>query len=439
LASKVPGARGLRILGPLLLAAAAVACGRALDGSLVETSFTSSGETQVIARLAAGCDECDWQETGSETVVLAVTLDDRPPVHVPIFRDRGVEYRILLGTAGSGIHTLRIREESALTASNLRGRSSARWDARIEQITPADENYRALSLAPIIYARDNTVERFTDVPLVMWYEVEPTNRGTRYRYSVVFSNEDGGTSTDRLMATWGRTTDIEYLYSVEVDANGTILGEDMQGPEHEILPFKGKREGTHPLLWVSTENNMVLDHGTTSVRYAPAPSLVNLDKVSREVVMDANPWTYEVMAKELSREGKIVPDAPAGKGVIPDLRRFVFLEACGEAGNNAIAASVQAGGEWHASDRGIPEYRIVRDGCFRAAIPLPGATGAHDVSVVRFQAHPRKDRASGISRITRLNRVFFLDERFAPGPSILQWEGAASLTPGGLPLEIPVR
>src|SRR5688572_29782563 len=255
LASKVPGARGLRILGPLLFAAAAVACGRALDGSLVETSFTSSGETQVIARLAAGCDECDWQETGNETVVLAVTLDDRPPVHVPIFRDRGVEYRVLLGTAGSGIHTLRIGEESALTASNLRGRSSARWDARIEQITPADDNYHALLLAPIVYARDNTVGRFTDVPLVMWYEVEPTHRGTRYRYSVVFSNEDGGTPTDRLMATWGRTTDIEYLYSVEVDANDAILSEDMQGPEHEILRFNGKREGGHPLLWVSTERS----------------------------------------------------------------------------------------------------------------------------------------------------------------------------------------
>ena len=40
-----------------------------------------------------------------------------------------------------------------------------------------------------------------------------------------FTNEDGGTPTDRLMAIWGRTTDIEYLYSVEVDAKGAILAE----------------------------------------------------------------------------------------------------------------------------------------------------------------------------------------------------------------------
>ena len=131
----------------------------------------------------------------------------------------------------------------------------------------------------------------------MWYEVEPTARGTRYRYSVIFTNEDGGTPADRLMATWGRTTDIEYLYSVEVDRAGAILDEDMQGPKHEILPFRGRREARHPLLWVSTENNMVLDSGTTTVRYAPAPVAFPLRDVSREAVMDAHPWLYELAAQ----------------------------------------------------------------------------------------------------------------------------------------------
>ena len=72
-------------------------------------------------------------------------------------------------------------------------------------------------MAPIVYARPNTVGKFTDLPLLMWYEVVPTARGRQYRYSVIFSNEDGGTQTDRLMATWGRTTDIEFIYGVEVD------------------------------------------------------------------------------------------------------------------------------------------------------------------------------------------------------------------------------
>ena len=50
-----------------------------------------------------------------------------------------------------------------------------------------------------------------------------------YRYSVIFSNEDGGTQTDRLMATWGRTTDIEFVYGVEVDGSGRISPRSSRG------------------------------------------------------------------------------------------------------------------------------------------------------------------------------------------------------------------
>jgi hypothetical protein len=404
-----------------------------------DATFTADGAGELVARVTVDCDACAWDTTGTEGVVLAITLDNRAPVHLPVVRSGEAEYRILLGTVDRGRHTATVRVDPDLTPVSLRTPGTASFAIEVDQVAADSATHQAISLAPYVYARPDTVGKFTDIPLLMWYEVEPTDRGTRYRYSVIFSNEDGGTPADRLMATWGRTTDIEYLYSVDVDANGSILAEDMQGPEHEILPFKGRREGGHPLLWVSTENNMVLDHGTTSVRYAPAPALVNLEGVSREVVMDANPWTYEVMAKELAREGKIVAGAPPGQGTIPDLRRFVFLEACGEAGTNAITASLNVAGTWHSSDRGVAEYRIVRDGCFRAAIPLPDTAGVLDVSSIRFQAHARKDRPAGTSRITRLNRVFSLDERFAPGPSVITWEGSASLTPGGKPLDIPVR
>ena len=82
------------------------------------------------------------------------------------------------------------------------------------------------------------------------------------------------------------------------------------------------REGSHPLLWVATENNMVTDTGDVKIRYAPATILFDLTNKSREVVMDASPWTYRLMADEIRREGKIVEDAAAGSGRIPDLRRF---------------------------------------------------------------------------------------------------------------------
>jgi hypothetical protein len=274
----------------------------------------------------------------------------------------------------------------------------------------------------------------------MWYEIEPTARGSRYRYSVIFTNEDGGTPTDRLMATWGRTTDIEYLYSVEVDAAGKVLSEDMQGPNHEVLPFRGSRDRSHPQLVVATDNNMVLDkQPMTTPRYALVPVFFELRNVAREVVMDRNPWLYEVMAKELAREGKIVPHSPAGQDRIPDPRQFVYLEGCGVLGDSALSFSVQLNDAWIRSDRDMPEYRIARDGCFRAAVPLPSGATVRDARAIRVHAHNRRDKKQhGTVAFERLNALFGLDENYRPTPSAFSWTKSATIVADGPAFEIPI-
>ena len=40
---------------------------------------------------------------------------------------------------------------------------------------------------------------------------------------MIWSNEDGGTNTPALMARWGRTTDIEWIYRVVLDRAGAIV------------------------------------------------------------------------------------------------------------------------------------------------------------------------------------------------------------------------
>jgi len=289
----------------------------------------------------------------------------------------------------------------------------------------------------------------TDAPLLMWYETVATPRGRQLRYSVIFSNEDGGTQTDRLMATWGRTTDIEFVYGVEIDEAGQILAEQFQGPGHEVPAFKGRHEARHPLLWVSTDNNMVSESGPTRIRYALQPVKFDLTDVSREAVMDANPWMYAIAAFEMRREGKIVDAAPPGNNAIPDPRRFVYVEACGEVGNAALAFAVAVrdgdAREWIPSDRGMRQFRIVRDGCFRAAIPLPAGTQARDIHAIRAMAYERppadgKPAAPPTPvRLTRINKVFLLDSRYLPLPSLMQWRGAATITAGGPPLDLPIQ
>jgi hypothetical protein len=434
-----------RTLRPLLLTIAVASLSTRTDAASYEHRFNAAQPAEILATVTVRCERCAWDVVGREAVMLTVTLDGRYVQHLPVVRAGRAEYKLLIGYANAGAHTLSIDEDAKLTAHELRDGHAVVESVAIQQLTLTSTDYEAVSLAPILHARPDTIGRFTDAPVLMWYEIEPTRRGRRYRYSVIFTNEDGGTPADRLMATWGRTTDIEYVYSVEIDRRGNVLDEDMQGPEHEVLPFRGKREGRHPLLWVSTDNNMVLDAGTTAIRHAPAPVSFPLRDVSREEVMDVHSWLYALAAQELMREGKILSDAPPGGGQISDPRRFVYLEGCGELERGALAFAIRLKDEWIASDRGIGEYRIMRDGCFRAAIPLPASAGASDVRALRAQAYtrPPKGKAppepAGTVRLTRINRVFMLDETFKPQPPLMTWRGITTLTPDGPPQLIVSR
>jgi hypothetical protein len=410
-----------------------------------DTKVQITTRAVLIATIDARCDRCAWDVEGREAVTLTIALNGRYAQHLPLVRSGRAEYKVLVGTVDPGTHSVRLTVDRESTARELR--TDAAVSAKIihlQTILEGDLQYEALSLAPFLYARPNAIGRFTDVPVFMWYEREPTPRGVRYRYSAIFTNEDGGTPADRLMATWGRTTDIEYVYSVEVDAAGKILADDIQGPDHEILRFSGAREGRHPLLWVSTDNNMVLPAGSTRMRYAPAPVAFPLEGVSREAVMDANPWLYAVAAKELAREGKIIDSVPPGKGAIPDPRHFVYVEGCGEVGHAALAFEVGVGDRWLPSDRGVPQYRITRDGCFRAAVPVPSGTGSGDLRALRVLTHarpPRNGEASSTPepvRLDRINTVFMLDDDHRPGRSLLRWAGPARIVVG-TPLEIIIQ
>jgi hypothetical protein len=431
--ARVPRVRQLLVIAVSAVLGASAA--RAQDGTIkVEKRAV------VLATVEARCDMCAWDVAGREAVVLAVMLNGHYAQHLPIVRSGTSTYQILLGTVPPGTHTASVHVDAEASAKDLRATDAVSAKVvDIEAVVAGDRRYTPLSLAPFVYQRPNTAGRFSDVPVFMWYETEATSRGTRYRYSVIFTNEDGGTPADRLMATWGRTTDIEYVYSVEVNASGEILEHDYQGPNHDVLPYRGDLDVRHARLWVVTDNNMVVDRGTAKIRYAPAPVEFSLTDVSREQVMDVHPWLYAVASQELAREGKIVDHAPPRLGTIPDPRRFVYLEGCGELGNAALTFAIRAGDEWIASDRGVSEYRIVRSGCFRAAIPLPDAVNAKDLGAVRVQAYARDGQPPQKAvHFTRLNTVFMLDQNYVPGPRLVSWQGTAELQPGAPPLEIPI-
>jgi hypothetical protein len=413
-------------------------------------SFRLEHGAEAVAVVSAGCERCDWGEPGREAAVLELSLDGALQQHLVLTHGARGDYRVLLGALPAGEHRLALALDARRSA---RGLGAVRVEGvAVEAVAEGEADHERLAHAPIVHTRKGTLDRFSDVPLVAWVETLPAVQGGReLRYSIVFSHEDGGTPLDRLMATWGRATDIELVYTVELDASGRVRRAEYQGKEHVVKPFRGRREGLHPVLHVVTDNNMVSDRGPRTPRMALAPAPVSLDGVARETVMDANPWTYDVSAAEVKREGLVAEDARPGSKKIPDPRRFAFLEACGSVTDTRLAfdlglVSAQGGLTWLASDGGNAGFRVARSGCFRGGVALPPGAAAGDVRWLRLRAHTRPARrgepplpkGSGSARIDSVNRLFGLGPDGRPGPNLFRWTGAAELRPHGPPLELAV-
>lgn len=431
----------------LLLTAAAGPVEAQRAALLYEHRFALAAAGEAVATITAACARCDWGMTGREAVALRVLVDGVYSQHLLLVRGAAaVPYRIMLGSLPAGEHRLTLERDAAVSAPRAGAARIAR--VAVAAFAEGTPEHAWLSQAPMLYARPGTVERFSDVPIMMWVERAPAPaRG--FRYSVVFTHEDGGTPTDRLMATWGRTTDIEFVVGIEEQPDGSVR-QEFQGKDHDIFPFRGTRLGTHPLLWVSTDNNMFSDSGAAGIRFAPAPDMVTLDRVSREVVMDRHPWTYAVMAAELRREGRIDPAAQPGSAKVPDVRQFAFIEACGEVDRATLAFDVAVAARdgatvWHASDRGDARFRIARGGCFRAAVPVAPGTPARALRGVRVRAYTRPPRAGepalppGTGRVTlhRVNTVFMLDQAYRPGAPRFRWTGTLDVRTDSAPVTVP--
>jgi hypothetical protein len=420
----------------------------AAPGPLHESAFHLDRPGEVVATVTAGCDGCDWAVPGHEAAVLSLAVDGRYSQHLVLFRGESAGYPVLLGALDPGEHRLRLtldarRSPPAVGPVRVAG-------VAVSAAGAGDPDHEALAHAPILHARRRSVERFTDIPLLAWVERHPTDRGREYRYSVVFSHEDGGTPADRLMATWGRVSDIELVYAVELDPAGAVLREEFQGRDHVVERFRGRKEGEHPVLHVVTKNNMVSDRGPATPRLAPVPVAFALEGVSREAVMDAHPWTYRVSAQEVRRQRKVDASAPPGSGRIPDPRRFAYLEACGGVGDAQMAFDVglprDGRLDWLPSDAGRPGFRVGRGGCFRAAVALPSGRSVAEIRGLRVRAHTRPPgrgeralpRGSGWARLERVNRLFGLGADDIPLPSVLSWSGPADLAPDGPPSDLPL-
>jgi hypothetical protein len=417
--------------------------------TLAECRFALDADEEVALEIVARAPGAAWERKGAEAAALTVEVDGEYSQDVLLFAgDEAFTYSAHLGRLARGAHRVAVSLNEARSAFRARRAeiTSLRAIPLLKGRAAADA--LALKYSPILYARADAIDRFTDAPLLMYYEIVSENDdATIVRYTVIFTNEDAGTPTVALMARWGRATDIEWVYQISARA-GEITEEIFQGVEHQAKPFTGKRAlGSHPLLAVASDNNNFSDLAASAVRFALVPTRADLRAATRESVMDAHPWIYRVMAEELAREGKISKRQPAAPNfgddacsrlnIIADPRRYLYIEVYAEQSGAALGLAVtlaDAKERFYRSDFGEARLRIDRSGYFRTAVLLSSDFNAEKLPQVETISltcgateRPEKERAC---RRARVMRAFALDDAYTPREAALPAHAPRTLAPG---------
>jgi hypothetical protein len=245
------------------------------------------------------------------------------------------------------------------------------------------------------------------------------------------------------MARWGRTTDIEWIYRVEVDADGDrVAGTGVyQAPNHQTLAFTGTYEADHPILQTCTSNNNMCDTVTAdaTMRFFLDTTQARPADRAREVLMDRNPWTYPITAQEMLREGKIESPSDPDTIAVGDERTYLFLEIKKQTGaptGTGSAPGVSVGirlksdqAKLYRSDHSVPTSSIARDDPAATTIELPTGTTAGDIASIEAIRQPMGVGDNGApATATSINRAFFLDENYLPQASFVTWSGSITLT-----------
>ena len=403
---------GLVLLAPLVTATGQVGS----PAPLSSRELTLSKEAEVELEIEARSLGASWAIKGAEAAALLLEVDGQYNQDLILWAgDSPFVYRVLLGRLAAGRHQISVKMNPARSAAGAQ--KAAVLSLRAMPLTAGSrrtaDDLLALANAPVLYQRANTIDRFSDLPLLMYYEIlHPAERETLIRYTVIFTNEDGGTPTAALMARWGRAADIEWVYEFRF-AGGRIVEERYQAVAHETKPFNGERiNGHHPVLTVASDNNNFSDQTRSSVRFAMLPVAADLRNATRESVMDANPWTYRAVAEELRREGKVKAE-PADLNTIADPRNYLYIDL--GAAQNGTAIGVEATTAKQpvpsSSDLGEPRLRIDRSGYFRTAVRLASVESAASVLSLTVRCH---SAAGHVCERVEVRSAAMLDQNYNP-------------------------
>jgi hypothetical protein len=164
--------------------------------------------------------------------------------------------------------------------------------------------------------------------------------------------------------------------------------------------------------------------------------------------MDENPWSYQIMAKELVREGKIEATPDPSTPEVSDQRNYLYIEidkdttypeppAAGNWVGTAVAVKLKGDDTWYTSNHNVSDWSIQRDIPAATTVELPPGTTADDIEAIKVFAVPVDSDPNDTTpapsdytiHFTDINRAFFLDSNYLPGSSFIDWSGDIVLTP----------
>ncbi len=392
----------MHVIGLFLQLALTLVCRAPAPGAQVPlwsgTLAGSEHAAEFRVQLRARTPGASWEDARRACGVLTVSIDERYEQHVFLAGNgEWAGYEFIVGPVAPGLHAIRLDWMRDWTpdlaqAPELR-------DVRLEPLRQDDPALEPVLRAPSIWLRADTIGRFSDVPLALYWERLKAPPGERLVYTLIMTNEDGGTNTERLMARWGRTSDIEWCYAHA--GAGDAREDSYQGRDHETLAFRGRYDGWHPNLYDVTLNNIFSDApsgAAQTVRVRPLPVFADLARSTRESVMERFPWLYAVMAAEMEREGKIESPGDPATAAVSDLRNYAYVELCAEQRGTELRFEVQLthSERWFSSDHLDPKARIERSGCVRSSVELPPGTRPGQIGALRVECLPEPTREGGL-------------------------------------------
>ncbi len=394
-------------------------CVAVLHGAALNVSHNG---TEMVAELDLRAPGTDWSKPGKEAALATVFVDGKAQQQIMLYAGgREFTYTVFLGALAAGGHDLDVRGPGVEF-------SGARF---------REDSSDVVANAPVLYARANTIGKFTDIPLIVYCERLSDNGVPFLQYTVIFSNEDGGTSTRALMARWGRSTDVEYVYRVS-SGRATI-----QANGHKEVEFHGQRDGTHPLLMPITDNNMIGEaDAPTPIRYQIAPIPIDLTGHSREEVIDQHPIAYEVMAKELVREAKVRSFGTVDGEKVSDPVNYLYFEIKLAKRESFVATLVHLKGDprWYSSHLGHTDFAIrtwtrgsaeSAGGFVRTTVELPPGTRPEEIAEIGFECIvPEKAASDSACRVEAVTKCFFLDHDYRPGSNVWTLPGPQEIAAG---------